>query len=156
MTLHSFEALLIRPEGVGTWTFFYIPTSVSETFPAKGQVKVKGTVNGYPFRSTALPMGNGMHYLVVEKSIRDQIHAAAGDTVSVKLELDTDPRVVELPEDLAKALADKPTARDFFEKLPPSHKKLYVSWILSAKKEETRQRRVEQAIAMLSQGKKLR
>ena len=54
---YSFEAILIRPEGVGTWTYLNIPMEISVTFGSKGQVKVKGTINGYPFQSTALPHG---------------------------------------------------------------------------------------------------
>lgn len=53
MSLHTFEALLVRPEGVGTWTFLSIPLEVSTTFGSKARVKVKGTINGYPFRSLA-------------------------------------------------------------------------------------------------------
>ena len=46
---YSFEAVLVKPEGVGTWTFLGIPIEVSAMFGSKGQVKVKGTINGYPF-----------------------------------------------------------------------------------------------------------
>ena len=153
---YSFEAILIRPEGVGTWTYLNIPLDVSKTFSAKGQVKVKGMINGYPFQSTALPMGDGTHYLVVWKSIRDQIQVAQGDRVQVFLELDTKERQVVIPDDLMQALVNQPLAKDSFEKLSNSHKKEYVNWILGARKETTRQRRIETAIELLSHGKKLR
>ena len=153
---NSFEAMLFRPEGVGTWTFLNIPLAVSSTFGSKGQVKVKGTVDGCPFRSTALPMGDGSHYLVVGKDIRDQISKTAGDTVNVTLDLDPENRVVEVPEDLQRALDRRPEAWDGFEKLTYSQQKLYVDWILSAKKEETRDARIERALSLLAQGKKLR
>jgi hypothetical protein len=67
---YSFEAELIRPEGVGTWTYLNIPREIASMFGSQRQVKVKGTIEGYPFRSTALPMGDGSHYLVVGKDIR--------------------------------------------------------------------------------------
>jgi len=153
---YSFEAILIRPEGVGTWTYLNIPLDASKTFSAKGQVKVKGMINGYPFQSTALPMGDGTHYLVVGKSIRDQIQVAQGDRVQVFLELDTKERQVVIPDDLMQALVNQPLAKDSFEKLSNSHKKEYVNWILGARKETTRQRRIETAIELLSHGKKLR
>jgi hypothetical protein len=153
---YSFEAILIRPEGVGTWTYLNIPMDLSETFGSKGQVKVKGTINGYPFQSTALPMGDGTHYLVVGKSIRDQIQAAKGDTVKVMLELDSEERQVVVPDDLLQAFVDQPTAKDVFENLSNSHKKEYVNWILGARQEETRRRRIEKAVELLSHGKKLR
>ena len=84
---YSFEAVLIRPEGVGTWTYLNIPREISSAFGSKGQVRVKGMVDRCPFRSTALPTGDGSHYLVVGKDIRDQIKKVAGDSVKVTLEL---------------------------------------------------------------------
>jgi hypothetical protein len=156
MQSYSFEAKMIRPEGVGTRTFVNIPPEVLGTFGSKGQVKVRGTVNGYPFRSTALPMGDGTHYLVVGKSIRDQIHAAQGDTVTITIELDSGDRQLETPADFTQALSDQPQANEVFDRLSYSHKKAYVDWISSAKQGETRQRRIEKALVLLSQGKKLR
>jgi hypothetical protein len=156
MTIHSFESVLERPEGVGTWTYLNIPLAISATFGSMGQVKVKGTINGYLFRSTALPKGDGSHYLVVGKSIRDQIGATQGDTVKVLLELDAEERQVDVPEDLLQALENLPQAKEVFAKLSYSHKKEYVNWIFSARQAETRQRRIEKALVLLSQGKKLR
>ena len=156
MSMHTFEAVLVRPEGVGTWTFLSIPLEVSATFSSKGQVRVKGTINGYPFRNTALPMGDGTHYLVVGKEIRDQIHAAQGDMVKVELELDHEERQVEVPDDLQQKLNSNPQARDIFEKMSYSHKKEYINWIVEAKQAATRQRRVEKAVALIIQGKNLR
>ena len=152
----TFDAVLIRPEGVGTWTFLNIPAQVSNTFGSKGQVRVKGTINGYPFQSTALPMGDGTHYLVVAKDIREHIAVSPGDTVKVTMQLDPGQRVVQIPDDLLQALLSQPEAKERFEKMPYSHQKEYVSWITSAKRVETRQRRIEQAIALILQGSKLR
>jgi hypothetical protein len=154
VTIHSFEAVLIKPEGVGTWIYLNIPIQVSITFNSRGQVKVKGAINGYPFRTTALPMGDGSHYLVVGKGIRDQISASQGDTVKVLLEVDLDERQVDVPEDLLQALACSPQAEAGYNKLSYSQKKLYVDWILGARQAQTRQRRIEKAIMLLSQGKK--
>ena len=156
MTIHSFETVLVRPEGVGTWTYLNIPPDISATFGSKWQIKVKGTINGYPFRSTALPRGDGSHYLVVGKNIRDQIKSIQGDTVKVILELDVEERQVEIPEDLAQALDNLPQVKSAFNQLSYSHKKEYVNWILGARQAETRQRRIEKALMLLSQGKKLR
>jgi hypothetical protein len=153
MDCYSFDAVLERPEGVGTWTFLSIPLEVSSTFGAKGQVRVKGSINGYPFRSTALPMGDGTHYLVVGKDIRQQIDAAQGDTVKVTLEIDIEERRVELPEELRPAFDRQPQAAAAFEKMTYSHQKEWINWILSAKQAPTRQRRVEKALALIAQGK---
>jgi len=156
MPSYIFKATLIRPEGVGTWTYFSIPLHISKTFGSKGQVKVKGTINGHPFRSTALPMGDGSHYLVVGKSIRDHIQAIQGDMIKVILELDSEKREVVIPDDLVQAFVNQPLAKNVFEKLSNSHKKEYANWIMGVKQEETRRRRIEKAIELLSLGKKLR
>ncbi len=156
MSGFSFEAVLARPEGIGTWTFLSIPLEVSGTFGLKGQVRVKGTINGYPYRSTALPMGDGTHYLVVGKDIRQHIHAEQGDIVKVELELDDAERLVALPEDLQQALIDHPKASAALNQMSYSHQKEYVNWILSAKRPETRTRRIEKAISLIEQGKNLR
>lgn len=156
MTRHSFEAVLIRPAGVGTWTYLNIPVDISATFNSKGQVKVKGMINECPFHSTALPMGDGTHYLVVGKSIRQRIGAVQGDSVNVLLELDPDERQLDVPEDLMRALESLPQAKVVFNKLTYSQKKQYVDWILIAKRAQTRQHRIEKALTLLSQGKKMR
>ena len=153
---YAFEAVLIRPEGVGTWTFINIPLELSSTFGSKGQVKVKGTINGYPYRSTALPMGDGTHYLVVGKEIRDHIHVSQGDTVMVLMELDLDERQVDIPQELQQAMESHPGAATAFEKMTYSHKREWVNWILSAKQADTRQRRAEKAIATFLEGKNQR
>jgi Domain of unknown function (DUF1905)/Bacteriocin-protection, YdeI or OmpD-Associated len=156
MGTYTFEAVLIRPEGVGTWTYLNIPGEISAIFSSKGQVKVKGTINEYPFRSTALPRGDGTHYLVVGKEIRERIQSNQGDTVRVVLELDKDERLVEVPVELKRALANHPQAAEAFEEMTFSHKKEWVNWIFSAKKAETRQNRIEKAIIQIVQGRNLR
>jgi hypothetical protein len=152
MAFYTFAATLKRPEGVGTWTYLDIPVEVSASFGVKGQVKVKGTVNGQPFRSSALPHGDGTHYLVVGKPIREAVGVTQGDTVQVTLELDSQERSSSIPDDLAQALAANPEAQLAFDSLSYSHKKQYIDWIESAKKESTRQDRVTKALQMLPQG----
>lgn len=156
MGVYAFEARLVRPEGVGTWTYLGIPVEISTAFGSKGQVRVKGTINGHPFRTTALPMGDATPYLVVGKEIRELIHAVPSDTVKVVLELDTEERSLELPDGLKQALASHPQAAEIFERMTYSHKMEWVNWIFSAKQAETRQRRIEKAIVQISQGNNLR
>ena len=66
MTKQTFDATLVRPPGVGTWTYLNVPFNVADEFGTKGQLKVKGSVNGVPFRGSLLPQGDGRHYLVVK------------------------------------------------------------------------------------------
>ena len=101
-------------------------------------------------------MGDGSHYLVVGKEIRDQIKKSAGDSVKVTLEPDLEDRQVVIPDDLHQVLENQPDARAGFDKLSYSQQKIYVDWILSSKRAETRSSRIEQAVILLAQGKKLR
>ena len=126
MPEYHFNAKLKRPEGVGTWTYLDIPVEVMANFGKKGQVMVSGSINGHPFRSSAMPHGDGRHYLVVNKSIRDAIGAIEGDLVGVVLQQDQEERKVILPDDLKAALQANPQAGLIFEKLPHSHQKQYV------------------------------
>jgi uncharacterized protein YdeI (YjbR/CyaY-like superfamily) len=87
----------------------------------------------------------------VNRELRENAGAAAGETVEVELELDTNPRTVRLPKDLASALDDE--ARAAFDRMSYTHRKEYVDWIKEAKREETRRRRIAQAVELIRRGK---
>ena len=152
MKEYKFDAKLIRPEGVGTWTYLDIPIEVSSEFDARGQVKVKGSIDGHPYRTSARPHGDGKHYIVVNKSIRDAIGVAAGDVVRVLLELDTAPRIVEVPADFKRAMKSDVNYSRLFDELSYSRQKEFVDWIESTKREETREKRIAQSLEMLLEG----
>lgn len=95
----------------------------------------------------------GEFLLGLNRAVRQEAGVEAGDTVDVTLELDTAPRALEVPDELAKALADDSAAQRVFDRLAYTHRKEYARWIAEAKREETRQRRVAQALEMLRQGK---
>jgi hypothetical protein len=139
----------------GAWTFFTLPFSVEETFGTKARLPVKGTINGEPFTSSAMPAGDGTHALAVSKALQTAARASAGDTVTVVLEPDLEPRTVDVPAELQAAFADAQKAHAAFSALAYSHQKEYVSWIASAKRPATRERRIAQAIEMLTSGKTL-
>lgn len=92
----------------------------------------------------------------LNRAVRDAAGVEAGDAVEVTIELDTEPREVELPEALASALAADAAARSAFDTLSFTHRKEYARWIAEAKRQETRDRRVTQALEQLRQGKPLR
>ncbi|MCZ8515702.1 YdeI/OmpD-associated family protein [Paenibacillus filicis] len=152
----QFEGVLHRPEGTGTWTYVKVPFTVEEVFGSKAQVKVKGTVNGVPYRSSLMPAGDGTHYMVVKQALREDAGVTAGDSVRLTMEADTEARTVEIPDDLAAALDEHREAGERFDRLAYSHRKEYVDWIESAKKPETRSNRIAKSIAMLAEGKRLK
>jgi hypothetical protein len=113
---------------------------------------VVATVNGYTWRTSVARMG-GEFLLGLNREVREGAGAQAGDEVEVRLELDAAPREVEVPEALAAALAADPQAQASFEGMAFTHRKEYARWITEAKREETRQRRVQQAVEMIRAGK---
>jgi len=156
MAKKTFQAKLERPPGAGTWTYMTVPFNVQAEFKVKGQVKVKGSVNGVLFRGSLMPHGNGKHFLVVNQSIREQAGVHAGDTVKAVIERDTKTRTVSLPNDFKRALARNAKAKAGYEKLAYSHKKAYVEWIESSKKEETRARRIKETLTRVAAGELLK
>jgi hypothetical protein len=113
---------------------------------------VVATVNGYTWR-TSIARRRGEFLLGLSRAVRQEAGVEAGDSVDVGLELDTAERTVDVPEALATALAGDPAAREVFDRLAYTHRKEYARWIEEAKRDETRQRRVGQAIEMLRAGK---
>jgi uncharacterized protein YdeI (YjbR/CyaY-like superfamily) len=99
-------------------------------------------------------MGMGSHMIIVRKDIRQAIGKNPGDKITVELELDTEERVVEVPDDLKKMLALSGKAEQFFNSLSYTNRKEYVVWITAAKKMETREKRLSDTIQKLLKGKK--
>jgi hypothetical protein len=150
----KFEAKL-QGKGPGTaWTFLPIPFDVQKAFGSKARVPVMGTINGFPFRNSLMPEGDGTHSMMVNKELQKGARATAGDTVAVVIELDQTPRTVAMPEDLKALLNKHKPAEAAFTKLAYSHKKEFLDWITSAKKPETRAKRLEKTIEMLAAGKR--
>jgi hypothetical protein len=149
--MQTFRGLVVL--GGKTATGIQVPDAVVEAFGSGKRPAVAVTINGrYTYRSTVAPMG-GEYWIPLSAENREAAGVAAGDEVEVALELDTAPRTVDVPEDLAAALAADPEAQRAFEALSYSRKRWYVEPIGQAKTSETRQRRVEKAVAMLREGK---
>jgi len=127
---------------------------VAEVGEGAKRFPVVATVNGYTWRTTVSRM-RGQFLLGLNRAVRREAGVEAGEAVEIKLELDTAPREVEPPEALAKALAEDSEVRATFDRLAYTHRKEFARWIGEAKRDETRQRRVGQAVEMLRVGKTL-
>lgn len=113
---------------------------------------VRVTINGYAWRTTVAPMG-GQNWIGISAEHRAGAGVAAGDAVDVTVELDTEPREVEVPADLAEALARDSEAKAFYEGLSYSNKRRHVLAIEGAKAAETRQRRIDKAVSQFREGR---
>jgi hypothetical protein len=147
MKEYKFNAKIEQGRGGGA--FVKVPVDAKREFKTGGQVKVKATFDGEPYRGSLAPMGEGTHILGVRKAIRQKIGKDIGDTVAVTFVQDIARRTVTLPKELRTALSRNPTARVTFTKLSYTHKREYAEWVAEAKKDETRKRRASKAIGEL-------
>ena len=139
--------------GGRTATGLRVPDEVVEALGAGKRPPVTVTLGSYSCRTTVAPMG-GAFYVPLAAEHREAAGLTAGEDVDVRIELDSAPREVTLPDDLDAALDDE--TRTFFHGLAASHRKEWVRWGEEAKKPETRAARIEKTAASLREGKKVR
>ena len=135
-------------------TFVEIPFDVEKEFGAK-RVKVKAKFDGVDYRGSIVSMGQGCYMIGITKAIRNQIGKEAGDNIFVEVEKDEEVREIQLPEDFKNELEKNEEALKFYNTLSYSAKRKYYQWITSAKKEETRQKRINEAVLKLESNIKL-
>ena len=127
--------------------FIELPFDAREAFGA-ARAKVHVRVNGHAYRST-VSVYDGRFYIPVSKPNRDAAGVSVGDTVSVVLEVDTEPRTVDVPAPLARALAQSRRAKAAWEKLSYSHQREHADAVSKAKRPETVVSRVKKTIELL-------
>jgi hypothetical protein len=135
-----------------TATGIQVPDEVVEQLGGGKRPPVRVTLDGYTYRTTVAPMG-GEFWIPVAAEHRIAAGLEAGQEVAVEMELDTEPRAVTLPEDLAAAFKVEPAAGQAFEALSYSNQRRHVLSIEDAKTPETRQRRVDKVLAALREGR---
>jgi bifunctional DNA-binding transcriptional regulator/antitoxin component of YhaV-PrlF toxin-antitoxin module len=148
-----FKVLLEADPDGSRATGITIPFDVQKEYGTRARVPVRGTLNGAPFRSSIVPMG-GRHMMAVPKKLRDAAGVSAGETVTVVMERDTEPRVVTPPADLVAALDQSDAAKAAWAKLSYTHQKEHVQAIEEAKKPETRARRIARTLEVLGGSRK--
>lgn len=137
--------------GGKTATGLPVPAEVVAELDGGRQPKVQVTIGGHTYRSTIASRG-GQFLIPLSAENRVPAGVAAGDEVDVDIVLDAAPREVEVPADLASALATDPEAQRLFDRLSFTHRKEYVRWIEEAKKPETRQNRVAKTLERVKGG----
>ena len=139
-------------QGDKTATGIRIPDEVVEALGSSKRPAITVTINGFTYRSTGAVMG-GAYMVGVSAENRAGAGVANGDEVDVDIELDTAPREVSVPADLAAALDAEPAARATFERLSNSNKGWHVLQVTGAKTDETRARRIAKSVATLREGR---
>lgn len=139
-------------QGAKAATGIQIPDEVVQALGAGKKPPVKMTVSGYVYRSTVATV-EGNFMVGFNADHRAASGLKGGDAVDVEIEVDTQPRVVEVPADLTAALNAEPGASATFNRLSNSLKGYHVSLIIGAKTDETRQRRIAKSISTLREGR---
>lgn len=155
LSRQEFEATLESKGPNGAWTYLQIPFDVYSCYGTRGRVSVIGTINGSEFRSSIFPDGEGRFHMMVNKNMQREAKVNPGDVVTVVMQMDVEPRTVTVPADVKAAMRLNKEAEAGFAKMTPAARKEYVDWITSAKQQQTRERRIEKALPMIAQGKRL-
>jgi len=149
----EFKAIIKQHENMNA-AYVDPPFDVQEVFGSK-RVKVKATFDGAEYRGSLVNMG-GCYMLGLTQEIRKKIGKGFGDEILVTVEKDEEERSVEIPEDIAELMNSNEKAVATFQSLSYTAQKEYITWVTSAKRQETRADRIQKAVALLAEGKKLR
>lgn len=144
---HRFRTVIEAARGPGA-AVALIPPDLTERLGGLKQMRVTGTLNGTPFRSSTMPY-RGAFYLGLHKATREVAGVTVGDEVEITLVRDDSPRVLELAPELEAALAAEPRLRERFDRLSFSRRRELADPIAEAKKPETRAARLDKALARL-------
>jgi hypothetical protein len=129
--------------------FVRLPADTVRQLDRGRRFRVRGRLNGVSFRSSTMPEGGGATCLGVHKATREAAGAAFGDRVSVELEPDDEPRRIDMPAELAEALAADPAAAAAFDRLSPTRRRELAESIAGARRPETRLRRLALGLEQL-------
>ena len=147
MSSKTFKVTIVRD---GSRCFIPVPFDPAAVF-GKVRAPVKVTLNGYTYRSTIASMG-GTVCIPLRRSNREAAGLEGGETLEVRLDLDTEKREITPPPDFAKALKASPPAWERWRELSFTHQREHVEAIEGAKKPETRARRIDEAVRMIGAG----
>jgi hypothetical protein len=146
-----FEAQVQRTGGS---TILRLPDDASDKLPSRGQVAVKGVMDGHAFQAVLEPDGRRGHWLKVDMQLRQALAVSDGDTVALSVEPAKDWPEPDIPEDFRTALADAPDIFEVWKSITPMARWEWVRWINATNNLQTRERRVEVGISKLRSGKR--
>ncbi len=139
-----FEARLERMRSRLNWVIIHMPFDAAKAWGVRGQIKVKGEVNGFAFRTSLFPTREGRHILLVNKRMQKGARAAEGSVARFQIELDREERTVEIPGELKHILREDRSLRRWYDELNYSTRSDIDKWVTEPKSGEARTRRAEQ------------
>ncbi len=142
--VRRFEARLERLRSRLSWIIVRMPFDAAKAWGIRGQIKVKGEINGFAFRTSLFPTREGRHFLLVNKQMQKGARAVEGNTASFRIELDNEERTVAIPDELKGILSQDRSLRRWYDKLNYSTRNDIAKWITEPKGAEARVRRSEQ------------
>jgi len=145
----SFRATLERLRSNLGWVIIWIPFSIAKIWGTRGRLRVRGEINGFAFRTSLFPTRKGEHFLLVNKKMQAGAHVSEGTAAEFVLEPDTEERVVVIPPELKRVLAEDRSFRRWFEALSYSIRKWISDWVVQPKSAASRVRRAEQVAEQL-------
>jgi uncharacterized protein YdeI (YjbR/CyaY-like superfamily) len=139
-----FEARLERMRSRLNWIIVYMPFDAAQVWGMRGQIKVKGEVNGFAFRTSLFPTREGRHILLVNKRMQKGARASEGSVARFQIELDREERTVIVPDELQSMLSEDRSLRRWYDELNHSTRNDIAKWIGEPKSADARERRAEQ------------
>jgi len=139
-----FDARLERLRSRLNWIIVRIPFDAVQAWGLRGQIKVKGEINGFAFRTSLFPTREGWHFLLVNKRMQKGARAFEGSVARFQMELDSEERTVTIPDELKRILSEDRSLRRWYDGLNHSTRSDIAKWTTEPKSGEARIRRVEQ------------
>lgn len=141
----TFQATLEHSGNSLNWIIARVPFDVAKQWGTRGHLRVQGEINGFQFRTTLFPTGQGEHFFIVNKKMQTVGKVAPGMTAKFRLEPDKTPRQpVAPPVELLKEIGRSTKLLKMYESINPSWRNDIARWIAEGKQESTRRRRAEQ------------
>jgi hypothetical protein len=136
-------------------TILRLPEKASAKLPSRGQVAVKGTINGHSFQAVVEPDGSMGHWMTVDRKLRQAAGLGAGETATLEIEPFKDWPEPKVPQDLQAALAAAPqNIQEMWKDITPMARWEWVRWVNATQNPDTRKRRVEVSISKMKSGKR--
>ena len=142
--VQRFEARLERMRSRLNWVIIYVPFDAAAVWGLRGQIKVKGEINAFPFRTSLFPTREGRHILLVNKRMQQGARTTEGIVARFQMELDREERTVTMPAELKHILKEDRSLRRWYDGLNHSTRNDIAKWIGEPKSAEARVRRAEQ------------